>query len=248
MSETPHAIVIGGGINGLVASNYLRRSGLKVTLLERKERVGGACRRDSVIVEGKELVYPTGATVLGMMQDFVFKETGLADRVRIWTPDYGKIIHFPSSPEPFHISPDFEELADELSVKLEERGDVEGFRRDEARVVAYIRNGYRTAQVPTLESATETLGPKLTKLWITGSAEELLDHYFTADMTKTYMGMTVIESGPTSFRSPYSAFTIPLYDSGSVFGGGWGFAQGGLWALTEALGELNQELGVEVIT
>ena len=35
------AIVIGAGVNGLVTATLLARSGLKVTLLERGERVGG---------------------------------------------------------------------------------------------------------------------------------------------------------------------------------------------------------------
>ena len=44
MAETFQNIaVIGAGINGLVAANYLQRAGLLVTLLERSDRDGGAC-------------------------------------------------------------------------------------------------------------------------------------------------------------------------------------------------------------
>jgi len=35
-------IVVGAGINGLVAAFYLRRAGFAVTLIERANRVGGA--------------------------------------------------------------------------------------------------------------------------------------------------------------------------------------------------------------
>lgn len=46
MSDLPHdAIVIGGGIGGLVASAYLRQTGANVVLLEADETLGGACRR-----------------------------------------------------------------------------------------------------------------------------------------------------------------------------------------------------------
>ncbi len=44
MTKTPQNItLIGAGINGLVAANYLARAGHQVTLLERSDRDGGAC-------------------------------------------------------------------------------------------------------------------------------------------------------------------------------------------------------------
>jgi phytoene dehydrogenase-like protein len=46
MSDLRHdAIVIGGGIGGLVASAYLRQTGASVVLLEADETLGGACRK-----------------------------------------------------------------------------------------------------------------------------------------------------------------------------------------------------------
>ena len=47
--------------------------------------------------------------------------------------------------------------------------------------------------------------------------------------------MTVTESGPVSLDGPYSAFTLPLMDSGSIFGGHYGFVKGGIWRITEEL-------------
>ena len=60
------------------------------------------------------------------------------------------------------------------------------------------------------------------------------------------MAMTVTESGPVSLREPYSAFTIPLMDSGSVFDGYYGFVRDGIWRVTEELGALNRQLGVDL--
>jgi ribulose 1,5-bisphosphate synthetase/thiazole synthase len=37
------AVVVGGGHNGLTAAAYLARAGQSVLLLERRERLGGAC-------------------------------------------------------------------------------------------------------------------------------------------------------------------------------------------------------------
>jgi phytoene dehydrogenase-like protein len=60
------------------------------------------------------------------------------------------------------------------------------------------------------------------------------------------MGMTITESGPVSLHEPYSAFTLPLMDSGSIFDGYYGFVNPGLWRLTEELAHINQEAGVEI--
>jgi phytoene dehydrogenase-like protein len=78
MTKTPQNItVIGAGINGLVAANYLARAGHRVTLLERSDRVGGACVSEAVEVNGIRQEYALGASTLGLIQDFVWRETGL---------------------------------------------------------------------------------------------------------------------------------------------------------------------------
>ena len=42
-TEQFDAIIIGAGHNGLVAAGYLARAGKKVAVLEKRDRVGGAC-------------------------------------------------------------------------------------------------------------------------------------------------------------------------------------------------------------
>ena len=48
MTLKTDVIVVGGGVNGLVTSTLLARSGLKVLLLERSDRVGGCARTDEI--------------------------------------------------------------------------------------------------------------------------------------------------------------------------------------------------------
>lgn len=45
-------VVVGAGINGLVSAYYLQRAGFPVTLLERADRVGGACVAEVAVVNG----------------------------------------------------------------------------------------------------------------------------------------------------------------------------------------------------
>ena len=84
--------VIGAGINGLVAANYLQRAGHRVTLLERSDRVGGACVSESTVIDGIRQDYALGASTLGLMQDFVWQETGLADRLEIWATSHPDLV------------------------------------------------------------------------------------------------------------------------------------------------------------
>ena len=245
MVTKPDILIVGAGINGLVAANYLQRAGCSVTMIERAAKVGGACVSAVAEVDGVSQKYALGASVLGLMQEFVFEETGLAKRLQTFVPEHPKFVHFPGDKKPARIFRDPAELDRELASKWGEHGDVEAFRADEARVVSFLQDGYVNAKPPSITDAKDVLGDTLTKLWISGSAKSLLDHYFTSERSKIFMAMTVTESGPVSLSDPYSAFTLPLMDSGSIFGGYYGYVKGGIWQITEQLGVINAELGVE---
>jgi len=236
--------IVGAGINGLVAANYLQRAGCAVTMVERAHRVGGACVSEVADIDGVTEHYALGASVLGLMQDFVFEETGLADRLTTYVSEHPKFVFFPGDDEPTWIYRDPVQLDREMAEKWGESGEVEAFREDEDKVVRFLREGYRNARPPLLEEARTVLGRTLTELWISGSARNLIDHYFTAERSKLYMVMTVTESSPVSLDDPYSAFTVPMMDSGSVFGSYYGFVKGGIWQITEELERINEEIGV----
>lgn len=239
-------MIVGAGINGLVAANYLQRAGWQVTQIERAKQAGGACVAATADIDGTRQDYALGASVLGLMQDFVWQQTGLSKRLTAWAPEHPKLVHFPAQEEPTWIFRDPHSLDREFSQKWGETGNLTQFRADEARIVAYLQSGYKTGRPPSLEEARRQLGDELMALWVTGSAHDLLNYYLTAEGTRTYMAMTVTESGPVSLHEPYSAFTIPLMDSGSVFDSYYGFVRGGIWQITLELARINQELGVDL--
>jgi phytoene dehydrogenase-like protein len=224
----------------------LARAGYEVTVVERKGVAGGACCAATKVIDGISYEYPQGASVLGMMQDFVFEETGLAKNVQIHAPSHPSIFYSKDGIAGLQYE-DPERFAAEMREKYGETGRAKQFLSDMERVVVFLRQGYRDAVVPTVGSAQDGLGAELTARWITGSARELLDHYFTSEEAKILFGISVVESGPVSFDSPYSAFTIPLMNSGSIFGGAWGYVQGGIWKIPLALDAINAELGVKRI-
>jgi len=242
------ALVIGAGVNGLVLSNYLQKSNYDVKIIEKSKNIGGACTPDNTIINNKNISFAKGATVLGMMPDFIFKETGLSQKLKIYSPESQKVVYFEGEDSEVNIHKDPNQLQKELSNKVGERGSVIDFRNDENKVINFIQNGYVTGEPPSLESAIRFLGKDLVDMWITGTARNLLDYYFTSEKTKLYMGMTVIESSPESIDSKGSAFIIPLMDSGSVFDGYWGYVKNGIWQVTKELGNINKALGVEINT
>ena len=203
-------VVIGSGINGLVAANYLAKNNFHVTIIEKKDTVGGACVKDTAVINGKDINYAHGATVLGMMQKFVFEDTGLDNHVKTYFPKEPKIVYFNDTENATRIFQETNDLCSELEEKWNEKGDVRAFRDDENKVIDYLQTLYRNALTPSVESAREYLGDYLSKLWVEGSAHDLLNHYFTSEKTKLYMGMTVIESGPTSLYEQGSAINLSL--------------------------------------
>ena len=238
-------VIIGSGINGLVAANYLAKNGYQVEIIEKKSFTGGACIKDTVSIDNKKVDFAYGATVLGMMPDFIFNETGLSKKIHAYYPKNPKLVYFNGEETSTRIYQDNDRLEKELKHKWGETGKVNEFRNDENKVVEFIQKLYKNATSPSIELANQFLGKELTSLWISGSAKDLLDHYFSSEKAKLYMGMTVIESGPASIYDPGTAFTIPLMDSGSIFDGYWGFVKTGIWKITEKLTEINKELGVK---
>ncbi len=240
--------VIGAGINGLVAANYLQRSGCEVTLLERNERVGGACTFKDIEFKGKTYPVPTGASVFGMMQDFVFKETGLAEKIEVYRPSHPTLAYFGDDAKPLLLDSSTKEFADEVKARWNENGNIIRYNIELEKVRQFLISGFREAKVPSLEEAEASLGKTLTQRWISGSAEDLYKEFFTSDVLKILKSMPVTESGPVSLQAPFSALSIPLMASGNVFGGNWGYVRGGIWEITSKLSEINQKLGVQTLT
>ena len=239
-------VIVGSGINGLVAANYLVKVGYSVSIIEKKGYTGGACIKDSLTIEGKNIDFAYGATVLGMMPEFIFKETGLSKEIVGFYPKTPKLVYFKDEENSTKIFQDPNELEKELKEKWGEEGRINDFRSDENKVIKFIQKLYKEAITPSVKIAYEELGKEIADLWVFGTAKNLLDHYFTSEKSKLYMGMTVIESGPASIYDPGTAFTIPLMDSGSVFDGYWGFVKTGIWKITEALSNINLDLGVKI--
>src|SRR5688572_16027394 len=70
------AIVVGGGHNGLTAAAYLARAGKRVLVLERRDRLGGACTLEQPFADERYVVSPC-AYVVGLLDATVIDELEL---------------------------------------------------------------------------------------------------------------------------------------------------------------------------
>ncbi|TMK71918.1 MAG: FAD-dependent oxidoreductase, partial [Actinobacteria bacterium] len=78
-SRSWDAVVVGGGHNGLTAAAYLARAGRSVLVLERRERLGGACTLERPFSDEGYVISPC-AYVVGLLDDSVIRELELERR------------------------------------------------------------------------------------------------------------------------------------------------------------------------
>src|SRR5881397_687105 len=70
------AIVVGAGHNGLTASAYLARAGLRTLVLERREIVGGACVTEEIAPDCRA---STTSYIASMLRPEVIRDLRLGD-------------------------------------------------------------------------------------------------------------------------------------------------------------------------
>ena len=72
-------MIVGGGHNGLTAAAYLAKAGQSVLVLERRERLGGACTLERPF-ENPDFVVSPCAYVVGLLDEVVIQELQLRQR------------------------------------------------------------------------------------------------------------------------------------------------------------------------
>ncbi|HYS99712.1 MAG TPA: NAD(P)/FAD-dependent oxidoreductase [Thermoplasmata archaeon] len=250
MAAERDVVVIGAGHNGLVAANYLAKAGLRVLVVERADRVGGACVTDEIAPGFKvsAAAYVTGLFRPQIIEDLELKKFGL-----------GQVAFDPQAFCPFpdgralRLWYDGEKTAAEIA-KFSKK-DAKAYAAYEAmwsEVQELTEPMMLAPPVPLSELASLLRDPDTEELFrrlIFFSAEELLRDYFESDeVIGALANQSVIGhfAGPTS---PGTAFTLSHNLLGNIDGavGGWGFVVGGMGALPDALAAAARSRGVEIL-
>lgn len=249
--DHPDVIVVGGGHNGLVAAAYLARAGLGVVVLERRHTVGGACVTEELIPGAR---FSTAAFVVSSLRGAIIRELEL-ERFGLDLYDTD-VLDFAMGPSGEHVIL----WADpERSLRELERlspADAAGFRALAPRFERFARlvEPYLLREPPPLSDLLARFEQaEAIDLWhefVTLSIGDLVDRYFEHDLVKglfTFFALVSVHAGPSS---PGTAYEFSHHSWGEYKGafGRFGFARGGMGAVTQALASAARHAGAEILT
>ena len=254
------AVIIGAGHNGLTCACYLARGGLKVKVLERRPRVGGASVTEEFHPGFRNSV---AAYAVSLLQAKVMRELRLAEHgLRIVERPLANFLPLANgylkvgggleatqrefakfSARDAERLPSYwgklERVADVLrATVLETPPNVGGGVRD---ALAAFRIGRRMKSLD-MEARRDLLG------LFTRSASDWLEDWFEADPVKAAFGFDAVVGNYASPFHPGTAYGLLHHCFGEVNGkrGLWGHAIGGMGAISEALAAEARRLGVEI--
>jgi len=246
------AVVVGGGHNGLTAAAYLARAGWSVLVLERRERLGGACTLERPFPDDRYQVSPC-AYVVGLLDEVVIRELDLRRR------GYQCYVADPNLWVPFEDGTSFGQWLDDARTQrgLEELGvsrkDIDGYWGYE-HVFDEIRRRLRTGArdvwqgaSPTREEVEELLRGEQLMLDIVfeASIAEVLDDFMDDQRLKDALfgqGVIAAYGGP---KDPGTASIKLMHFQGDLEGQGpvWGYVKGGMGMVSFAIADAAQEAG-----
>src|SRR3954471_18452543 len=268
MTNTYDALVIGGGHNGLVSAAYLARSGAKTLVVESRGTLGGAATTESPWEDAPQLRVTRLSYVMSLMPPTIIKDLELERhgyKVHPMGPYYqafpegGSLTIYDDDPARTYDSlarwskkdadawPKWnawlEGLADVMGPLLTRVPPALGSRRpadlvDTARL-AWSQRGLdvrRTADVTRL---------------MTMSIADLLDDWFESPQVKGAMavnGVIGTWAGPCEPGTAYVMAHHSIGDVGDGQLGSWGFPEGGMGGVSEAIAKSARSFGAEIRT
>jgi len=265
-------VIIGGGHNGLVAAAYLAKAGKSVCVLERRHVLGGAATTEELWPGFK---ISTAAYVISLFLPSIIQELRLAEygfkvlprnpssftplpdgRSLLLGPDRAnnqrEIAKFSEADALAY--PRYEAMLERVASVIEPALSQtapdplplpKSWRK--IGVAKRLRDG---RQMWTLLNAVKELGADLPEAieLLAGPARPLLERWFEAEPLRATLATDAVIGSFTSIAAPGSAYVLLHHVMGEAGGarGVWGYVQGGMGGLAEALAGACRDLGVVI--
>ncbi|MCS7225311.1 MAG: NAD(P)/FAD-dependent oxidoreductase [Armatimonadetes bacterium] len=258
------AIVIGTGHNGLVAAALLARAGLSVAVFESRPVIGGSCTTE---ILWDRFRVSTAAYVCGILHPRIIRELDLTRR------GFHILKREPSSFTPLPdagyllLGPDDTFSAEQIARHSQK--DVAAFQqyeRDLEQIGALVEDLFLAVPHSFAQTFLTTIlewAPVATRFlrlppssrllltqMMTSSAWDILDQRFHSEILKTTLVTDGIIGSPLSPTFPGTGLLLLHHTTGSVTGkrGVWGYVQGGMGALAQAIADAATEKGATIVT
>lgn len=247
---TLDAVIIGAGHNGLVTACYLARAGMRVEVVEKNDWIGGAAVSRQLY---PGFLYSNCSYVASLFRPEIMRDLDLPKHgLQILPYEGGAVFqqgggylgmfrdHDANRREFARHSPRDAEAYDVYSrdilrhcrfirpMLLRTPPDPASFRPRDLAEMAWLAR--KVGELSAAEVAD------MVRFW-TMSVSDYLDNYFENPVIKAYLAVSGIIGTALGPMSPGSAYVLLHHYMGDVDGniGAWGFARGGMGAITQAL-------------
>ena len=252
LTKAYDVIVVGGGHNGLVAANYLGRSGKKVLVVERRPILGGACVTEEFFPGAR---FSSCAFIQAVLKPKIIEDLELSSRfgLEMYAPD----------PQGFALFDDASHILlwqdiDKTLKQIERMApeDAKGLLRFGTRLRRFgdLTAHWTLDSPPTrsqmIEEFEKAGEDALLNEFMFGSTRDLLNRYFTSPEIRgfyTFFGIVSIWGGPST---PGTAYLFGYHASGEFEGafGRWAFPKGGMGSISAALEKGARAYDVDFLT
>ncbi|XP_023062148.1 pyridine nucleotide-disulfide oxidoreductase domain-containing protein 2 isoform X6 [Piliocolobus tephrosceles] len=271
------AVVIGAGHNGLVAAAYLQRLGVNTAVFERRHVIGGAAVTEEIVPGFKfsRASYLLSLLRPQIYTDLELKKHGLRLHLRnpySFTPmleegagskvprslllgtdmaeNQKQIAQF--SRKDAQVFPRYEEFMHRLALAIDPLldaapVDMAAFQR--GSVLQRIKS---LSTLKPLLKAGRVLGAQLPEYYevLTAPITKVLDQWFESEPLKATLATDAVIGAMTSPRTPGSGYVLLHHVMGGLEGmqGAWGYVQGGMGALSDAIASSATTHGASIFT
>nr|Q5RAP5.1 RecName: Full=Pyridine nucleotide-disulfide oxidoreductase domain-containing protein 2 [Pongo abelii]CAH91165.1 hypothetical protein [Pongo abelii] len=271
------AVVIGAGHNGLVVAAYLQRLGVNTAVFERRHVIGGAAVTEEIIPGFKfsRASYLLSLLRPQIYTDLELKKHGLRLHLRnpySFTPmleegagskvprslllgtdmaeNQKQIAQF--SRKDAQVFPRYEEFMHRLALAIDPLLDAAPVDMAAFQRGSLLQRMRSFSTLKPLLKAGRILGAQLPRYYevLTAPITKVLDQWFESEPLKATLATDAVIGAMTSPHTPGSGYVLLHHVMGGLEGmqGAWGYVQGGMGALSDAIASSATTHGASIFT